>query len=147
MLETKCVGNNFKMLVMVLASLVTNIQKMSEKSKFSHQHPKIVANFKFQHYDIIISLSPFLDWALMHNLKLIFTVTDFWNSGKFKFLLQFLFKLFLLLQVLTWFYKKKSQDSSQEPKMSSWTPAKMISRSSENWHFAAKLEPKTVFMA
>ena len=32
--------------------------------------------------------------------------SNFWNSGKFKFLLQFLLKLFLLLQVLTWFYKK-----------------------------------------
>ena len=32
--------------------------------------------------------------------------SDFWNSWKFKFLLQFLLKLFLLLQVLTWFYKK-----------------------------------------
>ena len=57
MLETKCVGDNIKMLVTVLAILVTNIhylfilasgtdiQKMSPRSKFCHQHPKIVSNF------------------------------------------------------------------------------------------------------
>ena len=57
MLETKCVGDNYKMLVTVLAILITNIhypfalasgtniQKISPTSKFSHQHPKIVINF------------------------------------------------------------------------------------------------------
>jgi len=57
MLETKCVGDNFKMLVTVLAILVTNIhyfyalgsdiiiQKKSPTSKFSNQHPEAVTNF------------------------------------------------------------------------------------------------------
>ena len=54
MLETKCVGDNFEMLVTVLAVFVTiilylltltsgtNNQKMSPISKFCHSHPKIV---------------------------------------------------------------------------------------------------------
>ena len=58
MLVTKCVSDNYTMLVTVLAILVTNIhylftlasginiQKMSLTSKFCHQHPKIVTNFK-----------------------------------------------------------------------------------------------------
>ena len=55
---TKCVGDNFKMLVTLLAILVTNIrylltlgsgtnfQKMSPRSLFCRQHSKIVTNFK-----------------------------------------------------------------------------------------------------
>ena len=39
MLETKCVGGNFKMLMTVLAFLITNIN-------FRHQHSQIVTNFK-----------------------------------------------------------------------------------------------------
>merc|ERR1711917_72586 len=58
MLETKCVGDNYKMFVTILAILVTNIhylftlasctniQKMLPTSNFVHQHPKIVINFK-----------------------------------------------------------------------------------------------------
>ena len=58
MLETKCVGDNFKMLVTALTVFVinilyfltlaprTNILKMSQISKFCHQHPKIVTNIK-----------------------------------------------------------------------------------------------------
>ena len=54
----KYVGDNFEMLVAVLADFVTNIpclqalasginiQKMSLISKFCHQHPKIVTNIK-----------------------------------------------------------------------------------------------------
>ena len=41
-LEQKCVVDNFKMLV---ALTNTNIQKMSSRSIFCHQHPKIVVNF------------------------------------------------------------------------------------------------------
>ena len=53
MLETKCVGDNFQMLVTVWALFVAkilylltlassiNIQKMSPISKFSHQHPLV----------------------------------------------------------------------------------------------------------
>ena len=56
MLETKYVGDNFEMLVTVLADFATNIlyllalasgtniQKMSPISKFCQQHPKIVTN-------------------------------------------------------------------------------------------------------
>ena len=56
MLESKCVGDNFDMLVTVLAVFVTNIaylsqlpsgtniQKMSPISKFRYQHQKIVTN-------------------------------------------------------------------------------------------------------
>ena len=59
MLETKCVGDNYKMLVTVLAILVTNIHylfrlasgtnipKMPPTSTFSHQHPQIVTNFRW----------------------------------------------------------------------------------------------------
>ena len=58
MLETKCVGDNFEMLVTVLAVFVTNIfylltlgsgtniQNVSSISKFHHQHQKIVTNIK-----------------------------------------------------------------------------------------------------
>ena len=58
MLKTKYVGDNFEMLVTVVADFVTNIlyllalasgtniQKMSPISKFCHQHPKIVTNIK-----------------------------------------------------------------------------------------------------
>ena len=58
MLETKCVRDNFEMLVTVFAIFVTNIlylstlssgtniQKMSPISKFYHQHPKIITNIK-----------------------------------------------------------------------------------------------------
>ena len=58
MLETKCVGDNYEMLVTVLAILVTNIHylftlasgtnipKMSPTSKFGYEHPKIVTNVK-----------------------------------------------------------------------------------------------------
>ena len=58
MLETKCVEDDFEMLVTVLAIFVTsilylltlvsgtNIQKRSPISKFCHQHPKIVTNIK-----------------------------------------------------------------------------------------------------
>ena len=58
MLETKYVGDNFEMLVTVLADFVTNIlyllalasgtniQKMSPILKFRHQHPQIVTNIK-----------------------------------------------------------------------------------------------------
>ena len=58
MLESKCVGVKFKVLVTVLTILVrnnhylftwasgTNIRKMSPTSKFSHQHRQIVTNFK-----------------------------------------------------------------------------------------------------
>ena len=58
MLETKCVGNNYEMLVTVFAIMVTIIQylftlalgtsikKVSPTSKFCHQHQKIVINFK-----------------------------------------------------------------------------------------------------
>ena len=56
MLETKCVGDNFK--ILETAFLVTNIhylftlgsgpniQKMSSTSKLSYQHSRIVTNFK-----------------------------------------------------------------------------------------------------
>ena len=56
MLETKYVGDNFEMLVTVLADFDTNIfyilpvasginiQKKSPISKFCHKHPKIVTN-------------------------------------------------------------------------------------------------------
>ena len=58
MLETKCVGDNFKMLVTVFAisfthilylltlASGTNIQKMSPRSKFCRQNSKIVTNYK-----------------------------------------------------------------------------------------------------
>ena len=58
MLVTECVGENYKMLVTVLAVLVTNIyylftlasgtniQKMSPTSKFCHQQPKNFTSFK-----------------------------------------------------------------------------------------------------
>ena len=54
----KCVGDNIKVLVTRLAILVinihylftlasgTNIQKISSRSKFCYQHPRIVINFK-----------------------------------------------------------------------------------------------------
>ena len=53
MLETKCIDDNHKMLVTVLAILITNIHylftlasginipKMSPTSKFCHQHPEV----------------------------------------------------------------------------------------------------------
>ena len=56
MLEKKCVGDNFKIWMTVLAFLVTNIhylftlasvtniQKMSSTSRFSHQYSQIVTN-------------------------------------------------------------------------------------------------------
>jgi len=56
--EMKCVGDDCKMLVTVLAILVTNIhylftfaldtniQKMSQTSILSHEHPQIVSNLK-----------------------------------------------------------------------------------------------------
>ena len=65
MLGMKCVVDNFKMLVTFLAILVTNvhylftlatdtnIQTMSPRSEFFHQHPKTVANVKSQHHDVI----------------------------------------------------------------------------------------------
>ena len=58
MRETKCVRDNFEMLVTVLANFVpntlhlltlapgTNIQKISSMSKFCHRNPKIVTNIK-----------------------------------------------------------------------------------------------------
>ena len=56
MVVTKCVGDNSKMLVMAMfvtnihylftLALDTNIQKMSPKSKFCHQHSKIFAKLK-----------------------------------------------------------------------------------------------------
>ena len=78
---TKCVDDNFKMLVTVLAFLVTNIhylftlasgtntQKMSPASKFSHQHPQIVTNFKSP-----TSLSPLR--TSKQNLKKIYVMYD-----------------------------------------------------------------------
>ena len=58
MLETKCVGNDYKMMVTVVSPFWspkstmfftlapgTNIKKISRASKFSHQHPQIVTNF------------------------------------------------------------------------------------------------------
>ena len=69
MLETKCVGNNFDMLVTVLAVFVinilyilslastTNIQKMSLIFKFHHQHPKIVTNI---HPNELVVLNEFI---------------------------------------------------------------------------------------
>ena len=65
MLETKCVGDNFKMLVMILVTNIlyllkwasgTIIQKMSPRSLFCRQHSKIVTTCKsstsqfHQHY-------------------------------------------------------------------------------------------------
>ena len=59
MLEMKCVGDNYNMLVTDLAIFVTNIhylftlatgtniQKMLPTSKFCHQHQKIVTNYKW----------------------------------------------------------------------------------------------------
>ena len=70
MLETKYVGDNYKMLVTVLAILVTNIhylftlasgtniQKMSSTSKFNRQHPQIITNLS--QLKSPTSLSPFL---------------------------------------------------------------------------------------
>ena len=66
MFETKCVADNYKIMLTAFAILVTNIdyhftlasdnniQKMSSTSKFSHQHLQIVTNFKWP-----TSLSPF----------------------------------------------------------------------------------------
>ena len=71
MLETKCVRDNFEMLVTVLAVFVpnvlylstlafgTNIRKMPPISKFRHQDPKIVINIYvagnfLRHYNVII---------------------------------------------------------------------------------------------
>ena len=56
MLETKCVGDNYKMLLTLLAISVTNIrylltlssgtniQEMSSTSKFNRQQPQIIIN-------------------------------------------------------------------------------------------------------
>jgi len=53
MLETKCVGDNFEMLMTVLVAFVlhlfasdTNIQKMSPITNIRQQHPQIVTNIK-----------------------------------------------------------------------------------------------------
>ena len=81
MLETKCVGDNFEILVTALAVFVTNIlyhstlasgtnvQKMSPISKFCHQHPKIFTDIKspistcHQHQcSYICFLRPVFNW-------------------------------------------------------------------------------------
>ena len=59
MLKTKYIFSTFDMLVTVESILIiaklsftyasgTHIQKISSRSKFCHQHPKIVANLKSQ---------------------------------------------------------------------------------------------------
>ena len=64
MLEAKCVGDNFEMLVTVLTVLVTNfiylltlasanIQKMSSIAKFCHQHLKNCPQHLFSHPKLI----------------------------------------------------------------------------------------------
>ena len=77
MLEMKCVGNNYQMLVTVLAILVTNIrllysykniQKMSPTSTnvitFRHQHHGHLQNVSFEHTTAFtISSSQSLLWS------------------------------------------------------------------------------------
>ena len=77
---------------------------------------KLIKQIKFEYTDISMDIHTWVKTFKQSRppLKPDSTVTvvtschfsNFWNSGKFKFLLQFLLKLFLLLQVLTWFYKK-----------------------------------------
>ena len=102
MLETKCVGDNFKMLVTVLAFLVTNIhylftlasgtniQKMSPTSKFSHQHPQIVPTLSHQHNDVTnITVTPQspdcgIDF-INGSTKTIYSTEQYYHEAKWSF--------------------------------------------------------------
>ena len=77
--------------------------------------------------------------------------SNFWNSGKFKFLLQFLLKLFLLLQVLTWFYKKNPKTPLRNRKchpelLRRWFQDHLkIDILQQNWSQKMSLWPKIQF--
>ena len=94
MLMTKCVGDHYKMLVTVLAISVTDIsfsisvghQHSKPSSKFYHQHPIIVINFKLTniadtfYFNLIVRISYTI---ILFQIRLEVTQTKFGSDISF----------------------------------------------------------------